>query len=181
MRDIKHDFEANTQSVYVNIDEASTQILLRSLPKISNYSIQTILLSTLTLAYQEWANQKGLYVNIDSHGREDLFNDISLVKTVGWFTSLRPAYLRADITNIALTLDTISNTLQYPKHKGINFGLLKYLHQGKPSSNIPNAEIGFNYFGQYFQNFSDESLFNIATESCGQYRSKQNQRIYQIK
>ena len=34
-------------------------------------------------------------MNLEGHGREELFEDVDLSRTVGWFTSLYPVLLRS--------------------------------------------------------------------------------------
>ncbi|HEX6289377.1 MAG TPA: amino acid adenylation domain-containing protein, partial [Herpetosiphonaceae bacterium] len=120
--------------------------------------------------------------DLEGHGREDLFDEVDLSRTVGWFTSIFPVRLdlgTAQQPGAALT--TIKEQLrQIPQH-GIGYGLLRYL--GPPEmqaalAGMPPAEVSFNYLGQIDQAIAKDSLFAPARESPGPVQSARNGRTY---
>ena len=63
--------------------------------------------------------------------------------------------------------------------QGLGYGLLR--HQGAESvrerlREMPQAEVLFNYSGQFDQSLSDSGMFGMASESRGPDRSAHNQR-----
>src|SRR5262249_28115822 len=60
-----------------------------------------ILLAALSVAVEAWRRrrgrreQSGIVVDVEGHGRDALDGDLDLSRTVGWFTTLHPVWLRA--------------------------------------------------------------------------------------
>src|SRR5204862_4141826 len=54
---------------------------------------QDALLAALALAVAEWTGHDGTLVELEGHGREELFDGANLFATVGWFTTLTPVLL----------------------------------------------------------------------------------------
>ncbi|HEX6289370.1 MAG TPA: amino acid adenylation domain-containing protein, partial [Herpetosiphonaceae bacterium] len=113
--------------------------------------------------------------DLEGHGREDLFDEVDLSRTVGWFTSIFPVRLdlgTAQQPGAALT--TIKEQLrQIPQH-GIGYGLLRYL--GPPEmqaalAGMPPAEVSFNYLGQIDQALPSDGWLRVAPESPGPAQS----------
>src|SRR5262249_61269339 len=56
-------------------------------------------LTGLALALAQWCRRRGrgagagVVVDVEGHGREEVWSDIDLSRTVGWFTSLYPVRL----------------------------------------------------------------------------------------
>ena len=89
-------FEAGHLDVEFSAEK--TQQLLTQVPGAYRSRVDDILLTALTLAFAQWRrsyeqSENALLVAVEGHGREDLFNDINLSRTVGWFTSLYPVRL----------------------------------------------------------------------------------------
>jgi natural product biosynthesis luciferase-like monooxygenase protein/amino acid adenylation domain-containing protein/non-ribosomal peptide synthase protein (TIGR01720 family) len=159
-----------------------THKILKIIPKLYKTKINDVLLSAFILALHDW-EPKGFLINLDSHGREGLFNNIDVSRTIGWFTAIYPVYLQAINLNLEDNLRRVSSILNEIPNHGIGFGALKYLCTDINIKNIlmkiPEAKIGFNYFGQTFQQFfSEESLFSNAKNLVGQYRSARSKIIY---
>ncbi len=85
--------EKTTTSVTVSLSEEETQVLLQKLPSLYKTQINDVLLTALAEAVHDWIGERTLLVNMEGHGREDLFEDVDLTRTVGWFTSMYPVLL----------------------------------------------------------------------------------------
>jgi amino acid adenylation domain-containing protein/non-ribosomal peptide synthase protein (TIGR01720 family) len=144
-----------------------------------SYRTQTleILLTALALTLQKNGNNSA-YIQLESHGRQNIIPDIDLSQSIGWFTALYPCFLKLDdianLDNINNNIDldsaikTIKETLRTIPHNGLHYGILKYLRSGladtktlKIRDDVPS--ILFNYLGQ-FDNVSHE-LLDLAPES----------------
>ena len=61
-----------------------------------------MLLTALALAVIDWCRRRGrgdesaILLELEGHGREEIFADVDLSRTVGWFTSLHPMRLDAE-------------------------------------------------------------------------------------
>ena len=72
--------------------------------------------------------RRALLVDLEGHGREELFDDVDLSRTVGWFTTLFPVVLRAagDAGPGEALRRSRSSCARVPG-RGIGYGLLRYL------------------------------------------------------
>ena len=77
-------------------------------------------------------------LDLEGHGREEVFADVDLSRTVGWFTSLYPVRLDAGGLDLEEALaggpalgravKTIKEQLRAVPDKGLGYGLLRYLN-----------------------------------------------------
>ena len=149
--------EANTISsvaeVTISLDEDLTRSLLQDAPKAFNTQIDDILLTALLLAFREWTGQPRLLVDLEGHGREDLFEGLDLSRTVGWFTSLYPVRLEiGQETAPGAALKSVKEQLRAVPLGGLEYGIARYLGEDRDVrdrlSSRPSAEVLFNYLGQ---------------------------------
>ena len=52
-------------------------------------------LAALVETLARWTGERSLLVDLEGHGRAELFDDVDLSRTVGWFTTLSPVLLGA--------------------------------------------------------------------------------------
>ena len=97
-------------------------------------------------------------IGLDPHerGRSDLFDDVDLSRTVGWFTTRFPVTLRSPADGgLPAALKSIKEQLRGIPNGGIGYGVLRYLAHDLPEAAIlhgqPEPEIGFNYLGRFDQ------------------------------
>ena len=107
------------------------------------------------------ANTSAVLIDVEGHGREEVFADVDLTRTVGWFTSLYPVRLDAGGVDVAAALSggaalsralkSIKEQLRAIPEKGLHYGLLRYLN-GATAAELaarPAPELGFNYLGRF--------------------------------
>jgi non-ribosomal peptide synthase protein (TIGR01720 family) len=167
----------------VQLTREKTQALLKEVPQTYNTQINDALLTAVAQAFADGAGIAPLLINLEGHGREELFPDVDLSRTVGWFTTIFPVYLYLpERTNPGDALKAIKEQLRRVPNRGIGYGLLRYLHDEdsvtRPLRELPQAEITFNYLGQFDQVLPDGSLFTLAAESKGPDRYLQGERPY---
>jgi non-ribosomal peptide synthase protein (TIGR01720 family) len=177
--------EATLGMVEERLSVQETEALLHQVPHAYHTQITEILLAALLQTCAAWTGVPRLRVDLEGHGREDLFAEVDLSRTVGWFTSLFP--LRLELAAQMLTqpgelLKAVKEHVrQVPEH-GLGFGLLRYLCQEEalstPLRAWPSAEISFNYLGQFDQVVGAGALWRLAQESAGPLRGGQNRRPY---
>ena len=123
-------------------------------------------------------------MDLEGHGREELFEDVDLARTVGWFTSLYPVLLRVTGGAIGEDIKTIKEQLRAVPGKGIAYGLLKYLfkdeHVRREVALQPTAQISFNYLGQFDQTLETESRIRILDNPSGMNVNASEKRSYLI-
>ncbi|HEY6802663.1 MAG TPA: amino acid adenylation domain-containing protein [Pyrinomonadaceae bacterium] len=168
--------EADTRTITVSLAVDETQKLLRE--AMRGYRINDVLLTALLEAFAEWTGERELLIELEGHGREDLFPDVDLSRTVGWFTSAFPVLLK--LKSGRTTLPTVQEQLRSVLRNGIGYGLLRYLNRrgaadgGTPlrcsDATMIQPEVSFNYLGQLDQVLNDSALFAAAHGSSGRTR-----------
>ena len=122
-----------------------------------------------------------LTVDVEGHGREDVFEGVDVSRTVGWFTSVFPVHLPLDPgRDPAIALTAVKEQLRAVPHAGLGFGVLRYL-SSEPSvraalAAAPAAQIRFNYFGQLDAGRPTTPGFGLAAEPCEPQRSPLGRR-----
>ncbi|PSB30551.1 non-ribosomal peptide synthetase [Chlorogloea sp. CCALA 695] len=180
--DFANNLETNTvasaQITSVTLNQTETQALLQQVPSAYHTQVNDILLTALTLTFAQWTGEKSLLLTLESHGREDIFPQINLSRTVGWFTSHFPVQLSLDNDSTpGSTLKSIKEQLRNIPQHGISYGILKYL---SAEQLLGISQVKFNYLGQFDQLFADTSLFKIASQSVGATRSPHGRRSHLI-
>ncbi len=144
--------EAATESVGRALDPAETQALLQEVPRAYRTQINDVLLAALARALAAWTGDGRVLVDLEGHGREELFADVDLSRTVGWFTTVFPVLL--DVRGAegeGAALRAVKEQLRAVPHRGIGFGALRWLGDAavrERLERLPQAQVSFNYMGQ---------------------------------
>ncbi|MDH0485647.1 MULTISPECIES: non-ribosomal peptide synthetase [unclassified Pseudomonas] len=156
--------------VSAGLSRETTRRLLQEAPAAYRTQVNDLLLTALARVIAHWTGQDEVLVRLEGHGREALFDDIDLSRTVGWFTSLYPVRLspRAALGD---SIKTIKEQLRAVPDKGIGYGVLRHLGRApvrQALAALPRGEIVFNYLGQFDGSFSAEhGLWLPAPEGSG--------------
>jgi amino acid adenylation domain-containing protein/non-ribosomal peptide synthase protein (TIGR01720 family) len=175
--------EASMRSVRVALQREETRALLEDVPAAYGAEINEALLTALTAAFARWTGSKTLLVDLEGHGREDLFDEVDLSRTVGWFTTIYPARLELGSNDEpGENLKAIKEQLRRVPRRGIGYGLLRYLSDEaaikQQLAAQPHAEVAFNYLGQFDQMLEQSGGMRLAQESSGPERSPQARRSH---
>ncbi|HCE7952704.1 TPA: non-ribosomal peptide synthase/polyketide synthase [Pseudomonas aeruginosa] len=162
-------------SVSCGLDAEATRQLLQEAPAAYRTQVNDLLLTALARVICRWTGQVDALIQLEGHGREELFAEIDLTRTVGWFTSLFPLRL-TPAEGIAASIKGIKEQLRAVPNKGIGFGALRYLGSAASQAalaGLPMPRITFNYLGQFDGSFAmDEgALFVPAGERAGDDQS----------
>jgi len=171
----------SVEEIEVTLGEAETQALLQEAPRTYNTQINDILLTALALTLREWTGQDGLLVDLEAHGREDLFPEINLSRTVGWLTAVYPALLRLEVNNLGESLVSIKEQLRRIPRHGIGYGVLRYMSKDQNSAalaGLPPAAIVFNYLGQTDRVLSVDADWRAIPGANGGERTAQGMRSH---
>ncbi len=117
----------------------------------------------------QWSGHEQLLIDLEGHGREDLFDDIDLSRTVGWFTSLYPVLLQPR-GEIGSALKRVKEGLRRVPNRGVGYGVLKYLGTAESRarlSSLPSRQVLFNYLGQFDSSFDEQAPWTPASEQTG--------------
>ncbi|WP_234697625.1 condensation domain-containing protein, partial [Pseudomonas syringae] len=148
-----------------------THKLLKVAPAAYRTQVNDLLLTALAQVLCEWSQQPSVLVQLEGHGREDLFDDTDLSRTVGWFSSLFPVRLTPHIAPGA-SLCGIKEQLRAVPNKGIGYGVLRHMADStfaQPLAALPQARVTFNYLGQFDGTFNEQqgALFVPSADSVG--------------
>ncbi|MBE7384649.1 MAG: amino acid adenylation domain-containing protein [Leptolyngbya sp. SIO1E4] len=167
--------------VSVALSQADTQALLQEVPKAYQTQINDVLLTAVVQAFARWRGERSLWLDLEGHGREDLFEEVDLSRTVGWFTVLFPICLElSESDDPGEALKAIKEQLRSIPNRGIGYGVLRYLTREEPIACQlqSRSEIVFNYLGQADQGVQASSLVAPAPESTGFGQSLRGSRSH---
>lgn len=155
-------------TITTSLDAAETQALLQDIPAVYRTQINDVLLTALAQAFAGWTGSSTLRLDLEGHGREDLFDEIDLSRTVGWFTSLFPVWLNLNpVTEWGDAIQSVKQQLRQIPRQGIGFGLLRYLSStGAPLRSLPPAQVSFNYLGQIDLGQIDQTFPETISETA---------------
>ena len=173
--------EASARSVVVSLSPEETESLLRQVPEAYRTQINDVLLAAFAQAFASWTGAPAVLVALEGHGREELFADVDVTRTVGWFTAVFPVVLElAADAGPGEALKSIKEQLRAVPARGVGYGLLRYLRRGddlaERLAQLPQAEVSFNYLGQLDQALSSNAPFRRARESAGSPHGPRNRR-----
>ena len=175
--------EASTRIISVSLTPEETEILLHEIPATYQIQINEVLLAALVKTVSQWTGTSDVLIDLDSHGREEVIEGVDISRTVGWFTSLFPVLLHGeDVQTPIDALMSISEQLRQIPKRGIGYGLLRYCSGDEATREklqaLPQAEIMFNYLGQFDRVLPKSSTFRFASESYGPLYSIHGNRTH---
>jgi len=170
----------SSESVSVSLSAAETEALLREIPEVYHTQINDVLLTAVAQAFATWTGNNSLLLGLEGHGREPVFEDVDVSRTVGWFTTIYPVLLQIEPNDsLGDSLRSIKEQLRAVPNRGLNYGVLRYLKDaGHATGSVDSTspEVSFNYLGQFDQSLSESSNFSLARESSGLVYSPHNKR-----
>jgi amino acid adenylation domain-containing protein/non-ribosomal peptide synthase protein (TIGR01720 family) len=177
--------ESSVRSVAVQLSVEETEILLRTVPGVHRAQIQEVLLTALARALAPWVGDGMLLIDVETHGREGLFPDLDISRTVGWFTAVYPLLLEVDpAAGAGETLAAVKEQVRRVPRAGVGYGILRYLSPrpevGERLAALPRAGIAFNYLGQLDQAVSAQSAFEAAAEDTGPWNHPRLRRPHAL-
>ncbi len=156
------------RTVKVSLSVEHTRCLLQELPRRCSARIDEVLLTALAEALRSWSGERSLLVELENHGREELFEGIDLTRTMGWFTSLYSVLLDLpDSCGMHESLGAVQERLRAVPNHGIGYGVLRYLAGDRELQSVPQPQVTFNYLGQMDSAILAEDFFERSPFSAG--------------
>jgi amino acid adenylation domain-containing protein/non-ribosomal peptide synthase protein (TIGR01720 family) len=141
------------RTVTVELDEEQTRALVQETPRAYQTQINDVLLTALAQALGRWTGERAIRFDLERHGREPLFDDVDLTRTVGWFTTIFPVRLELTTEDPGGALKAVKEQLRRIPNRGLAYGLLRYLSTDPrvtaQLAAVPGPDVGFNYLGQH--------------------------------
>ncbi|MBN1481963.1 amino acid adenylation domain-containing protein [candidate division KSB1 bacterium] len=157
----------SAEQLTLSLSSEVTNKVLQDIPKKLGTNINDVLLTALLRALTPWTGQNYLAVEMEGHGREPLFEDVDLSRTVGWFTSIFYLNLELVGTDLREQILAIHDQLAAVPDRGVGYGILKYLKNDASTAFLQtnHAQVNFNYLGQFDQFDTKVALpFQMAPE-----------------
>jgi amino acid adenylation domain-containing protein/non-ribosomal peptide synthase protein (TIGR01720 family) len=159
--------EGSTATATAQLTPEETRAVLEDLPAAFGARVEEVLLGAVAGAVAAWAGSGRLLVEVEGHGREALFDDVNLSRTVGWFTALFPVALEvAADEGPAAAVAAARRALGSVPHRGVGYGLLRYLGDDPLLAErlraLPAPQLLFTYLGRFDQ-VLEGSMFTSAT------------------
>ena len=171
--------------VAISLDADETRRLLTDAPTLHRAHIDEVLLAALARSFAAWSGERSLWVDVERHGREEMFEDFDVSRTVGWFTTVSPVCLDlGGVADLQIELARVKDRLRAIPGRGIGYGLLRYLRDASEVAAtmraVPRPQVSFNYLGQLDRVVPEDALFTLATEPTGPTESLRAERRYLI-
>ncbi|MCB1053926.1 MAG: non-ribosomal peptide synthetase, partial [Acidobacteria bacterium] len=150
----------------------TTRSLLTEVHAAYGTRVPDLLLTALARAVAAESGAAVVAVDLEGHGREELFEDADVSRTVGWFTTVYPVVLDlAGREAPGEALKAVKERLRAVPAGGIGYGLLRYAARHPELAGAAEPQIAFNYLGQLDQALPEGSPLLPAAESVGATRS----------
>ena len=167
-----------------NLGEEETTRLVHQGASSFSAQIPDLLMTALAQTLGPWSGKDRVLFDVEGHGREEIFIDIDLSRTVGWFTTIYPVALdlpsgaspRAAVASVKRQLADVPN-------RGMSYGILRYLDREAGGNGGleegSGADFLFNYLGRWDQALQDSTKFKLA-RPIGVYRGAEVERCHAI-
>jgi non-ribosomal peptide synthase protein (TIGR01720 family) len=163
----------------VSLGREETEALLQEVPSVYHTQINDVLLAALAETLGMWTGSRRVCIDLEGHGREDVFAGVDVSRTVGWFTTVYPVVLEVEEgEDEGERLKSVKEQLRGIPRQGMGYGVMRYVNGDEALRQAPAAEVCFNYLGQFDQVVSGDKAFSPAQESAGASRAAGNRRPY---
>ncbi|HEU4324282.1 MAG TPA: amino acid adenylation domain-containing protein [Roseiflexaceae bacterium] len=172
---------AEVAVVQAALDARDTEALIHDLVVQSRVQPYELLIAALGRTLGAWARSRAVWVALEGHGREDLFADVDLSRTVGWFTSLVPVCLPGSEHTPDQSLRLVRERVAALPNSGLGFGVLRYLSPDpavrEQLARLPQPEVSFLYVGREDQpDAPGDALLTPTAEPVGPIQGPEDQR-----
>jgi non-ribosomal peptide synthase protein (TIGR01720 family) len=159
---------AKPKTLEVALAKEDTQALLHSMPHSGGSQLRDVILTALLRVFAEWSGSRTQLFAVPNHGRKQLFEDMDLIRTVGWLSVHPSVVLQLPETdNSREMVSSVTEQMERIPGDGLGYELLRNFGGEELAAKFrtfPGPDVIFNYLGQ--RHASD--LFRQASESVGQ-------------
>jgi amino acid adenylation domain-containing protein/non-ribosomal peptide synthase protein (TIGR01720 family) len=156
-------------TVSVELGAEATRALLLEAPPVYRTQVNDLLLAALARTLAAWRGEGTLLIDLEGHGREEIFSGVDLSRTVGWFTTIFPVALELPPgAGPREAIRSVKETLRAVPGRGLGYGLLRYLGDPETAERLaalPAPQVSFNYLGRFDAAVGEGGLFAFAAEA----------------
>lgn len=177
---IDHPNGANTYGsidrVFVSLNSKETESLLHHVPTVAEADVNELVLTALTLALSQWANQKAVCIEVEQDARKA--SPLDVTHTIGWFSTKFP--MGVEVSNpadVTASLQAVKACLRATPQHGVHYSSWYYqqVHTAA-TANLPSSHISF----RYMDFTTNETTWQVAPESVGHEHHANNKRPVSI-
>lgn len=169
--DLGEDNVDSSCTIAVQLDENLTEKLLTKSNLPYNTESRDLLVTSLLRIIKEFTGNEDIIIEIEGHGRDEIYESVDVSRTVGWFTSIYPFYIKLARDDLAGQIKEIKEEIRKIPNRGIGFGILKYLSMAFDENN--QRSIRFNFLGDYNSEYDNGSV-NLLKDQLGNDYDKRN-------
>ncbi len=144
------------------------------------YPVETWVLASVIRTLAEWSGQDDVSIEVEKHGRGNLFAELDISETIGWFTALTPVTFKAAQHSFDDIVDGVHQKLRLMTEDGLGYGLARYYADCSEFSFGPSPEISFNYLGRTDLDRDQNTIFSPVPGITGAHRSPSGVRPYRL-
>ena len=162
--------EGEAGRVEVRLGAVETRQLLSEVPEACPVRTEEVLLAAVAMALAGWRGERTVVISLEGHGRERLFDDVDLSRTVGWLTSSYPLWLELPEGDPGTVLKAVKERLRRVPRRGIGYGILRHLADDETAAVLrgqPRPEASFNYLGRTDDPTVGSGPFRLAPDPGG--------------
>ncbi|MYU62909.1 non-ribosomal peptide synthetase, partial [Streptomyces sp. SID69] len=174
---------AAEQTVEVRLGREETEALLHRLPSVYRTQINDLLVTALGRALADWTGAERLVLGLEGHGREELFEELDLSRTVGWYTTHFPVALKLPAgRDWGDMLKSVKEQLRAVPGRGLGYDALRFLSAPGTPGHALRADrlppISFNYLGQWDGTTTPDGLVRDRLPALGHDHAPDEPRPY---
>ena len=187
LKDLSGDRNSNTNGsarvVSFTLSEWQTETLMHS--GTNEFDVEGILISSLATALSKWQKNSLVYLDRLVHGRNVGLSESDLSRTLGCLISYAPTLLEIDTqAKIGDLLLNVAQQMERQKDPSTSIDLYRYLGSQsttvKNISELPRAEVLFNYRGNIDDVLERSNIFDSTKAIAGSDHDPNGLRQYPI-
>jgi len=153
-----------------SLNESDTKKFLYNLDN-NTLEQDEILLIALGLTLQDiYDTENKFAIEVEGHGREEVFENVDLTRTVGWFTVHYPILFTNLKNDIKSDIVTLKDEIRSGKRDAFEYMMLKYKNILEDKG---DRKIRFNYMGNMTNGLTND-LFTVSQYEHGREYSDTN-------
>ncbi len=169
------------RSVTVRLDPERTRALLVEVPGVYRTQVNDVLLAALGRVLSEWTGCGRVVVDLEGHGREEVFEGVDLSRTVGWFTTMFPVALEVtEQRDWGVVLKSVKEQLRAVPRRGLGYGVLRYLTDAAALRGGLAPQVSVNYLGQFEWPITGGGLYHRVCGGLGADADPAQRRTHMI-
>lgn len=178
--DDKNNNEKYSKTIWLLFSKTESEYLGQELATLINVPLHVILLAVFTYELSQHLQQDNLIVDVESHGRLSLDEELDVSHVVGWFTSIFPLHIRINKAKLLQHIHQVNHLVSNVPHLGAAYGQ-RQQYLSAEVNNICQAKICYNYLGNLDFDYDSSLNLSISRYPISPVRGENNNRVYDFK